>query len=588
MSKKSSYRLTLALLFCCGVAGCSEDGGPGTEPPADPAQSSPNQQPTRPQEVPPPISGGTLLIARDGNTAVAADPDRDRVLIVDLTSQTVKAEIVLAINDEPGRLVEDRAGRVHVSLRGGGALATIDLSTRKLIERRRTCGAPRGVAYDPQEEVLHVACATGELVTLRADGGPPLRSRVVAPDLRDVVVQDGKLYVSRFRSAELLQLDASYEVVARLVPATQPDLAPAVAWRTLAIPGGSIAMLHQRAKVSGISTQPGGYGRTRSSTTIHSTVSLLGAQTQSIATGALSGVSLAVDLAVSADGSKVAVAAPGSAPSDSAIYVTALREFTDPKPLITAFDPSVSLHASVIAVAFDGQNRLVAQTREPAALYVSTQAKPIQLPGVSRADAGHDLFHQATAVGLACASCHPEAGEDGRVWKFDELGSRRTQALRGGLLATGSFHWDGEFTSFAALLAQVYTGRMSGPRLTTSEADAVAQWINAQPAPAAPPAKDPEAVERGRMLFADKDVGCASCHNGPKHTNNQTVDVGTGGSFQVPWLVGLAARAPFLHTGCATTLRDRFGPCGGGDKHGRTSQLSAAQISDLVAYLETL
>ena len=36
------------------------------------------------------------------------------------------------------------------------------------------------------------------------------------------------------------------------------------------------------------------------------------------------------------------------------------------------------------------------------------------------------------------------------------------------------------------------------------------------------------------------------------------------------------------------TLRDRFGPCGGGDLHGETSTLSEAEIDDLVAYMETL
>jgi cytochrome c peroxidase len=59
--------------------------------------------------------------------------------------------------------------------------------------------------------------------------------------------------------------------------------------------------------------------------------------------------------------------------------------------------------------------------------------------------------------------------------------------------------------------------------------------------------------------------------------------------MQVPSLIGVAYRAPFIHTGCAATLRDRFDPsCGGGDKHGHTSQLDGGQIDDLVAYLETL
>jgi hypothetical protein len=44
-----------------------------------------------------------------------------------------------------------------------------------------------------------------------------------------------------------------------------------------------------------------------------------------------------------------------------------------------------------------------------------------------------------------------------------------------------------------------------------------------------------------------------------------------------------------MHDGCVSTLRERFeNPCAGGDKHGHTGQLSAPQIDDLTAYLETL
>ena len=66
------------------------------------------------------------------------------------------------------------------------------------------------------------------------------------------------------------------------------------------------------------------------------------------------------------------------------------------------------------------------------------------------------------------------------------------------------------------------------------------------------------------------------------------VDVGTGGKLQVPSLRGVSLRAPYMHDGCAPTLHDRFGACGGGDKHGVTSGLSPSQIDDLVAYLTTL
>ena len=79
-----------------------------------------------------------------------------------------------------------------------------------------------------------------------------------------------------------------------------------------------------------------------------------------------------------------------------------------------------------------------------------------------------------------------------------------------------------------------------------------------------------------------------TCHRGADFTSVASFDVGTGGTFQVPQLHNLAFRAPFLHDGCATTLIERFTKCGGGDRHGSTSQLSRAQLDDLVAYLESL
>src|SRR5262245_16598020 len=65
---------------------------------------------------PPPISGGTLLIASDGRTAVAADPDRDRISIVDLLDREVRAEIGLEPGAEPGRAVELPGARAQVVL----------------------------------------------------------------------------------------------------------------------------------------------------------------------------------------------------------------------------------------------------------------------------------------------------------------------------------------------------------------------------------------------------------------------------------------------------------------------------------------
>ena len=66
------------------------------------------------------------------------------------------------------------------------------------------------------------------------------------------------------------------------------------------------------------------------------------------------------------------------------------------------------------------------------------------------------------------------------------------------------------------------------------------------------------------------------------------VDVGTGEPLQVPSLRAIAYRAPYMHNGCALTLRDRFSPSCGGTAHGNTGDLQPGQVDDLVAYLRTL
>src|SRR5690349_6586710 len=91
---------------------------------------------------PPPISGGTLIITHQ-DLAVASDPDRDIVWIADIAN-THKDPIKIALHkdDEPGRLVEDGAGRVHVALRRGGKLVTIDPVAGKVTDERPVCPSP--------------------------------------------------------------------------------------------------------------------------------------------------------------------------------------------------------------------------------------------------------------------------------------------------------------------------------------------------------------------------------------------------------------------------------------------------------------
>ena len=139
-----------------------------------------------------------------------------------------------------------------------------------------------------------------------------------------------------------------------------------------------------------------------------------------------------------------------------------------------------------------------------------------------------------------------------------------------------------------ALTDEVYTRRMGGMSEDAAHVHALGRFLDAIPrVPAAAP-QPSTALDHGKALFESTDVGCSGCHSGPHFTDNSTVNVGTGQAFQTPSLVGVAQRAPFMSNGCAATLADRFGPCGGGDQHGTTSQLSQSDIADLVLYLQSL
>ena len=142
----------------------------------------------------------------------------------------------------------------------------------------------------------------------------------------------------------------------------------------------------------------------------------------------------------------------------------------------------------VVAVAFTPQGLLLAQTREPSQLLVIGDLpwgspSVLALPGDTRADTGHDLFHRDSGGGIACASCHPEGGEDGHVWHFQSVGPRRTQALHVGLAGTEPFHWDGDQKDLSAIMTSVFVGRMGGVRQTTDRLGVLSDWLFSCPHP---------------------------------------------------------------------------------------------------------
>ncbi|HEX5658790.1 MAG TPA: cytochrome-c peroxidase [Polyangiales bacterium] len=610
-------------------AGARPRPGPDGGVPAAPVRL----QSLQAERPPPALSGGTLAVADDGSIAVAADPDRDRVYVIAVEGQAKVLQ--LPLGSEPGRVVLDGKGRAHVALRGAESLLTIDVATAQQLALTPVCTLPRGLAYDGARDAVVIACAGGELLTVAASTHAPIASVQLGLDLRDVVLQvDGSLLVTRYRSAELLHVSAAGQLLATVNPqsATQArfssagsiadgglagpqkvTLSPALAWKTVALPEGGALMLHQESQDDEISIGSGaggdagigaggggGYGGgcetiTQPSITSFSTE---GAASASAPT-TLFPHGLAVDLAISPDQQWVAVAEPGAyLQGQNTVEVL-------PRKALDSFSSCISGiglgdYYQATAVAYDANGALYVFSREPAGLHVyrpgdalfsGTSIVPereVVLALESVRDTGHELFHSDVGSGLSCAGCHGEALDDGHVWNFAGFGPRRTQTMRGGLLSTLPLHWEGDLASFQNLVDEVMTRRMGGFVVEPKFGETLAQWIDKQPPLQLGVATD-IAAQRGKLLFESSEVGCATCHSGAHLTNNTSHDVGTGGLFQVPTLLGLALHPPFMHDGCAETLEARFDPsCGGGDQHGHTSQLTLAQITDLVSYLKTL
>jgi hypothetical protein len=593
---------------------------------------------TAPGDDPPtwgvPISGGNLLVTADNSHAFIADPDRDRLMDVDLTSTTT-VEIPLTAGDEPGRLVEDAAGRVHVALRRGGALVTIQGD--QVIARRALCAEPRGLAYEAATDLVHVACSTGELVSLPAAGGAATRNVFVDRDLRDVLVRNGTLYVTRFRAAQLLELDANGAIVSRVTPPTVQridfgadgggdpvsdgsddggvDAIPAVAWRTIALPDGRFMMSHQRQLQTILSTVVhGGYGAGCGGP-VEPDLSIIDGSNGITPMIPIDGDALPVDLAINSDGSELAVvyaagqltlrvAMSDVMPDTGAPMTVVCPDNIDPgmgddggptNPVVVSSGIGTPLTDNLGAptsVAYAGNGQILIYYPQLPGLAIHDEngtSQIITLPGEIGYDAGRNLFHTQTPSGLACASCHPEARDDGLIWDFDTEGVRRTQNVAGSILDRAPYHWAGDELSLPNLMDDVFSDRMGGAMPSDSEHRMLGPWLNRVPAPAPLADVDPAAAARGQALFQSTDVGCTTCHAGALMSTKALVDVGTGGTFKVPSLIGVSGRAPYMHTGCAATLLDRFTPsCGGGDTHGHTSQLTSDQLNDLVAYLETL
>lgn len=175
---------------------------------------------------------------------------------------------------------------------------------------------------------------------------------------------------------------------------------------------------------------------------------------------------------------------------------------------------------------------------------------------------GRRLFHltarRTANDGRACASCHPSGRDDGMTW-ITEDGPRQTPILAGRLdETTRPYGWNGRNEALDGHLQRTLK-RLRGTGLSREERDAIFAYVRHIPEPQRAP--QTELTQRGRTLYEDPAVGCATCHNIDEATNDgRTHDLGMVAegdrlaAFNTPSLRFVARSAPYFHDGRYPTL----------------------------------
>ena len=215
----------------------------------------------------------------------------------------------------------------------------------------------------------------------------------------------------------------------------------------------------------------------------------------------------------------------------------------------------------------------------------------------------------------SCASCHPDARMDGYNWDLLNDGqgnpknaksllyTRQTPptmwlAVRDHPNPTGHapVPWDTAKQGIQCIRTGFKWILFVEPEEEKcQDIDAYLLALEQVPSPYLVDGKLSAKAERGKKIFEDPKVGCATCHpSATLFTDMKMHDVNTrcyydrGGEFDVPTLHEVWRTAPYLHDGRYVKMRDVFKLGIHGDVSGDVGSLTDEQIDELVEYILSL
>ncbi len=337
-------------------------------------------------------------------------------------------------------------------------------------------------------------------------------------------------------------------------------------------------------------------------------------------------------VAITPDKSKIFLTTAGSQ-SVTVIDVASLLNTvrTRPQPFVNDLSASADYVLARIPVGHnprgvllspDGKRLYVANRLDDNVAVIDTAkdrvVSTIDLGGPRNVDAlrrGERLFYTADFAfqgQFGCSNCHLDATIDGLQWDLEPDGfgkdivdNRSLENLAG----TEPFKWNGgnpDMPTECGPRTEKYFFRSQS--FNQQQLTDLVTFVFSLPyrpnRSRLPNGELTPAQERGKAIFErtkyknGKPIPdsnqCATCHSGPKYTNQQQVDVGTGKPtdrspvIDVPQLSNVAYSAPYLHDGSARSLEEIWTVFNPKDTHGVSNDLTKDELNDLIEYLKTL
>jgi DNA-binding beta-propeller fold protein YncE len=603
-----------------------------------------------------PTSSSSIIYEAARNRVWVVDPDNDAVRVIDALSQTGLA--VIPVCADPRTLALAGNGQIWVACKDAAAVDRIDPVSLAVVGTVPLPwgSQPHGLVFDPTGAFAFVALeASGRILKLNGASGAALASAEVGRHVRHLAVTaDGSwLHATRFvtpllpnesqgapqvalAGGELLRLHTATLALDRvtvLEASMDPDSeqsargipnylgAPAISPQgdALLVPSKQDNVLRGRMRdgldLGHDSTVRAITSRVDAATGAEIRIARVDHDNASIASatawepsGAYAFTALEGNRAVSVMETfshfEIGRVGAGRAPQGLVVSPDGQRLYVD-----DFMDRTVSVFALADLVAYD-------EPMLPKIAVVAKGAAERLPPAVLL---GKKIFYDAADPRLAlenymaCASCHNDGDQDGRVWDFAQFGEgmRNTITLRGHGLGHGRLHWSANFDEVQDFEGQIRgfargIGLMSNADFAATSAplgppkagrsadlDALAAYVGSLGAAGRSPHRAADGsltadALAGREVFASS--GCVACHGGVAFSDSATGamhDVGTlrpssgpQTALDTPTLRGVWETGPYLHDGSRTLE-------GAVLAHSGVS-LPAPQLTQLVAYLNQI